>query len=259
MARTQRPAETHAVRVRVWDLPTRLFHWALAVCTLGACVSARASGDPALHLHFLSGYATLTLVGFRVLWGFAGTHYARFRQFLRGPSATVHYGLSLLRGRSTPEANNAGHNPLGALSILALLAVCLALGASGLFATDYVASEGPLARYVSEKSVDRLSRLHAWGEEFFYALVALHLGAIAFYRFARSENLVGPMLRGDKLLPASPEQRNTGCFAPTKAQAPAATRTLPCGEAAADAVQVNLRALLLFCLCAALVSYLVAL
>ena len=85
-------------RVKVWDIPTRLFHWSLVLCILAACISAELGGDQALRLHFLSGYAVLSLVVFRVLWGFAGPRYARFGQFVRGPATTVRYALALLRG-----------------------------------------------------------------------------------------------------------------------------------------------------------------
>ncbi len=186
-------------RVKVWDVPTRLFHWSLALCTLAACISAELGGDQALRLHFLSGYAVLILVVFRMLWGFAGPRYARFGQFVRGPAATVRYALALLRGTQEPSyAGRPGHNPLGAVSVLALLAICAVQAASGLFSSDAIASEGPLARFVSEAAVKRCTALHAWGETILYALVAVHLLAIAFYRLAKGENLLTPMLTGTK-------------------------------------------------------------
>jgi len=248
-----------ATRVRVWDLPTRLFHWSLAACTLSACISARLNGPFALRLHFLSGYAVLVLIGFRVLWGFAGSHYARFAQFVRGPSTTLRYLRLVLSGRQGSDGDSLGHNPLGAISVLALLAICALLAASGLFTKDYVASEGPLVRFISEKSADRYSMVHAWGEVFFYLFVVLHLGAIAFYRFARGQDLIGPMLSGEKILRE-----------PLAEDPPAASRSAPhrltdaqstdSGTAPAGASQrTNLRALLLFGLCAALVAYVVRL
>jgi cytochrome b len=180
-------------RAAVWDLPTRLCHWALALCVLTACLSAHRLGGTALRVHFVSGYAVLTLVGFRVLWGFAGAQYARFAQFVRGPAATWRYARTLLaRGAPWP----AGHNPLGGWSVLALLAVCLLQAGSGLFARDDIASEGPLAQLVSESLVERAGALHAHGETALYVLVALHLAAIAFYRYAKQQRLLAAMISG---------------------------------------------------------------
>jgi len=240
------------VWMRVWDLPTRLFHWALVTCIISACISARTLDEQALRLHFFSGYAVLTLVGFRVLWGFAGSQYPRFRQFIRGPLATARYALLLLRGRLDASASQVGHNPLGAASVLALLAVSAALAISGLFAKDYVASEGPLARLVSEKMVDRSSTLHAWGEPLLYTLVALHVSAIAYYRLAHGQNLLGPMLTGNKLLRAKGacEQAGRPLLAKQKVDA---------DELAPDAAGGNARALVLLGFSAALVAYLMRL
>lgn len=225
-------------RIAVWDLATRLFHWSLVLCTVSACISAELGGDRALRLHFLSGYAILILVGFRILWGFAGPRYARFDQFVRGPASTLGYAARLLRGRPHPHAAYPGHNPLGALSVLALLAICAAQAASGLFANDEIASEGPLAHLVSQAAVGRCTALHAWGQDVLYALVALHLCAVAFYRWARDEDLLAPMLSGRKIL-----------------RAPAGLGGE--SEPVCDDSQTRARALLLLGLCAALVAYVV--
>ncbi len=176
---------------RVWDLPTRMFHWTLVLGVLVACASAHAEGEAALRLHFLSGYAVLGLVVFRLLWGFAGTRYARFAQFVRGPLALRRY----LR-EPAPAAATAGHNPLGGWSVLALLATCLLMAGSGLFTRDEIASEGPLAQLVAERAVGLAGRLHANGELLLYLLVGLHLAAIAYFEFVRRERLVRAMLDG---------------------------------------------------------------
>jgi cytochrome b len=190
------------VKVRVWDLPTRLFHWSLVSCMITAFVSARSGGITAGRLHFLCGYAVLVLVGFRLAWGFAGPRYARFAQFVRGPATTLRYARSLLgRVPASSAPGYPGHNPLGALSVLALLAACGLQGATGLFATDDIASAGPLARYVSNAMVGRLTGAHDVGETALYVLLGLHLLAIAFYRWVKREDLVGPMITGDKVLP----------------------------------------------------------
>jgi len=238
--------------MRLWDLPTRLFHWALAICVGAACISANSLGEQALRLHFYSGYAVLTLLCFRLFWGFAGPRCARFAQFIRGPVATARYALFLLHGQADGRARHVGHNPLGALSVLALLATCAVLAISGLYAKDYIASEGPLARLASESMVDRCSTLHAWGEPILYFLVALHVIAIAFYRFARGQDLLSPMLTGSKSVqPQSAAARNQA--APLLGRADCSDSLAP------DAAVWNLRALLLFALSSALVTYVVQL
>jgi cytochrome b len=189
-------------RVRVWDLPTRLFHWSLVLCMGAAFISAQSGGYTAQRVHFLCGYAVLVLVGFRTVWGFAGPRYARFAQFLRGPITTLRYARSLL-GTGTPAAapGYPGHNPLGALSVLALLGACGVQAASGLFSKDDIASEGPLARHVSDALVDRFTSVHDAGQTMLYVLLGLHLAAIVFYRWFKRENLVAPMITGDKEVP----------------------------------------------------------
>jgi len=189
-------------RVRVWDLPTRLFHWSLALCVGAALISAQSGGYTAQRVHYLCGYAVLVLVVFRAAWGFAGPCYARFSQFLQGPSATLRYALGLLASATPAVAPGyPGHNPLGALSVLALLGACGAQAVSGLFSKDDIASEGPLARHVSEALVNRFTSAHDAGQTVLYVLLCLHLAAIVFYRVVKRENLVGPMITGDKRLP----------------------------------------------------------
>jgi len=201
-------------RIAVWDLPTRLFHWLLVLAVASACVSAHRDGEAALALHFYSGYTVLALLGFRLLWGFAGSRYARFAQFVRGPRAVLAYLRTLpQRPGSTRYPGYPGHNPLGALSVLALLAACLLQGLSGLYTEDDIASAGPLVRFASEAFVHRMGHWHAWGEILLYGVVGLHLGAIAFYALYKRENLVGAMLSGykpDTAAPASARQQAPG-------------------------------------------------
>jgi cytochrome b len=179
-------------RVRIWDLPTRLFHWTLAALVVFSIVTANIGGNW-VQWHFYSGYAILTLIAFRLVWGFAGGRYARFSSFLFGPSAI----LATLRG--APGApRTPGHNPLGSLSVFALLASIGVQAAIGLFANDDIASEGPLAKFVSKALSDRLTSLHHQNADLIVALVVLHLLAIAFYLLRKRENLVRPMLTGDK-------------------------------------------------------------
>jgi cytochrome b len=210
-------------RVRVWDLPTRLFHWTLAGLMVFSVVTAKIGGN-ATEWHFRSGYAILALLVFRLLWGFAGDRYARFAQFVRGPAAVFSY----FRGKMVEPL---GHNPLGALSVLALLAALFVQACTGLFATDAIFTEGPLAKLVSSAVSERLTSIHHLNEKLLYALVALHLAAIAYYQFGRGRNLTRSMLDGNQS--GDPAQ------------------------AASDDRAIRARALLLFVLAALLVGYVV--
>ena len=183
--------------VRVWDLPTRLFHWILAACVVGSVVSAKIGGG-AMLWHFRFGYAVLTLLAFRLLWGFVGGRWSRFRAFVYAPATSLRY----LRGRSEPhEHHHVGHNPLGAWSVLALLGMLVVQVSTGLIADDEIANNGPLSRYVATATSLAATSWHkTYGQWIIISLVVLHLAAIAFYWFRRRQNLVAPMLHGDKLL-----------------------------------------------------------
>jgi cytochrome b len=177
--------------VRVWDLPTRLFHWLLAALALFSFVTAKVGGAW-IQWHFYSGYTIVSLVLFRLLWGFAGSRYACFATFLKGPREIV----AFVRSGSTV----AGHNPLGALSVLAILASLLVQGTTGLFATDDIVNEGPLAELVASPTAAILTRIHRWNEWLLLVLVGLHLAAVLYYLLVRRRNLIVPMLTGDQFL-----------------------------------------------------------
>jgi cytochrome b len=179
---------------RIWDLPTRLVHWLLFLLVCFSVVSAKIGGNW-IDWHMRSGYCILTLVLFRIMWGFLGSHHARFGNFIRPPAAVLSYVRELRSGTATAQA---GHNPLGALSVVALLLVLLLQASTGLFANDSIASEGPLAKFVSSDMSDRLSGIHEINQYVIFTLIALHLAAIAYYYFAKRENLVLPMVTGDK-------------------------------------------------------------
>jgi cytochrome b len=180
-------------RVRVWDLPTRIFHWALAVAVL-AQIATGLSG--AMEWHLRIGHGVLALLCFRLCWGFAGGYWSRFGQFFYSPRSLMTY----LRGES-PTDHRVGHTPLGALSVFAMLLLLALQVTSGLFSDDEIASAGPLTRFVSNDAVSLASRWHATiGVWIVAALVALHVVAVAFYLLVRRHVLVRPMITGDKLL-----------------------------------------------------------
>lgn len=179
--------------VRIWDLPTRLFHWLLAVSVIGLIVTAKVGGD-AMNWHFRLGYVVFALLLFRLVWGFVGGRWSRFASFFPTPTRLGRY----LRGQARPE-DHAGHNPLGAFSVLAMLLVLAAQVGTGLFSDDDIAFAGPLTGLVAGSTVRAASSYHKdVGQLLVIGLVALHLLAIAFYFFAKRKNLVRPMVTGDK-------------------------------------------------------------
>lgn len=190
-------------KVRVWDLPLRLFHWALAVLIVVAVVTQNIGGN-AMEWHFRAGYAVLALLAFRLLWGLVGSRYARFASFLYGPSTIVGY----IRGR---RQAGAGHNPLGALAVFALLGVLLLQAVGGMLSNDDIASEGPLVKFISKDLSDQITWWHTEvGSLLIYVLVGLHVLAILYYRIIRRRNLVAAMITGDQEVDTDTPAANDG-------------------------------------------------
>ena len=180
--------------VPVWDLPTRLFHWTLVALMIAQWLTTES--DSALQYHVWGGYTVLTLVLFRLMWGFAGSDTARFSHFVRGPDAALEYVKALLRGE-TPLY--LGHNPMGGWSILALLTLLLIQAGTGLFANDDIAFEGPLYALVGKEFSDRVAGIHRLIELPIILLVLAHLGAIIFYVRFKKQALIMPMITGWKV------------------------------------------------------------
>lgn len=182
-------------RVRVWDLPTRLFHWLLVGCIVALFVTGYVGGA-AMDWHARTGYAVLALLLFRIVWGFVGGHWSRFRSFVYAPRSVLAY----VSGRAHPD-HLVGHNPLGAGSVFAMLLLLLAQVATGLVGDDEIAFTGPLNRFVSNARGLAATWYHRRiGQWLLVALVVLHLAAIAFYRLKKRDDLVRPMVSGDKQL-----------------------------------------------------------
>lgn len=181
--------------VRVWDLPTRFFHWALVLCMVGLVITGKIGGA-AMIWHSRLGYAVGSLLLFRLAWGLVGGHWSRFRAFIYSPRVMADY----LRGRGSPSLN-VGHTPTGAVSVFALLAFLFAQFTTGLFSDDTAAFYGPLNIFVSSDTASLLTRYHKdVGEVVLIVLVLLHVAAIAYYHLRRGTNLIGPMWHGDKSL-----------------------------------------------------------
>lgn len=185
--------------IRVWDLPIRLFHWLLAACILVSFITVNIGGN-AMEIHARSGYCVLALIIFRVCWGLVGSHHARFINFVPSPQGFFRYVL----GKSKA---GLGHNPLGALSVIALIASVGLQAVTGLFANDDILFEGPFAKYVSNSMVSFLTSVHRFNETVLLVLIALHLCAILYYYKFKGENLVKPMIVGDKEIDPSEEAK----------------------------------------------------
>ncbi len=179
--------------VRIWDLPTRLFHWLFAV----ACTVAWVTGDEPRYtdLHVYADYVALGLVLFRVVWGVVGGRYARFSQFVKGPAAILrHWRRLSTRSRS----DEPGHNPAGAVAILLMLSVAGVSGVTGLVVLGGEEGFGPLAGMVG---IERGVQVHGWHEALSWVLVALvvlHLFGVALESLLLRQNLPRAMVTGMK-------------------------------------------------------------
>ena len=177
-------------RVRVWDRPTRLVHW-LIVLLIAASWWTGENGR--MDYHRYCGYLLLGLVAFRVYWGLFGASTARFSQFVRGPRAVWGY----LRGR---WETLPGHNPFGALSVVALLSLLSAQIVLGLFAVDVDGIEsGPLSSHVSFATGRLCAKLHHQVFNVLLVLIAVHVAAVLFYVFVKKQNLIAAMFHGKRV------------------------------------------------------------
>lgn len=189
---TTRPAD--GARVRIWDLPTRLFHWLLAAAVIGVLVTGWTG---VMDWHFRLGYAVMALLLFRLVWGVVGGRWSRFSAFVHEPRSVAAY----LRGQAHPD-HLIGHNPLGALSVFAMLTVLMLQVATGLVSDDAITYAGPLAHTVSGALSGLATYWHAvWGKWVVIGLIVLHLAAVLYYATVRRQRLVAPMITGDKVFP----------------------------------------------------------
>lgn len=175
-----------AKRIALWDIPTRLFHWAIVVCLLLSWWSAE---EQSYKVHQYTGYAVIVLVVFRIIWGFIGSIHSRFTDFVVGPKRLDHY-------LKTGEYRSAGHNPLGALSMIAFLLLLLLQGISGLFNTDDIIFSGPLHYMASTELRDTMGQLHDIVFTILLGFIGVHIAAVAYHQFKLKEPLVQAMIRG---------------------------------------------------------------
>lgn len=196
------------VPIKVWDLPVRLFHWTLVLLLVALATTGYLKGDW-MTWHMRCGYALLSLVFFRILWGFVGSTHARFRSFLAGPGEAIGFAKKLL---ARAPAHSAGHNPLGGWMVVVLLLALLFQVGTGLFANDDILFEGPLAGLVSKAWSDRLTGWHYWNVNLLWGLVGLHVAAVLYHWLLMKEDLVAAMFSGVKRLPDAEARRAGGRF-----------------------------------------------
>ena len=181
---------------KIWDPVTRLWHWVLVLSVSVGWSFGKFMSFDTIQWHFYLGYLILGLMLFRYLWGFVGPEPVRYRAILPTPRATLDY-LKQVSRREPSGA--AGHNPLGSLSVIAMLVAITAQGVTGLFIeSDDFFEYGPLAGYVAEATISRLTWWHHFNADIILILVVLHVAALLFYLLWKRENLIKPMLSGWK-------------------------------------------------------------
>jgi len=180
--------------IKIWDVPVRIFHWSLVTLFIAAYVT-NLLGPNYFNYHLWAGYGIIVLVVFRILWGFVGTYHARFFNFVRNPVATTKYALSVLKKK---DLHYLGHNPLGAVMVVALLLAILVQAVTGLFTNDEIINLGPLYGYINDELSLKLTSIH---RQLFYWIVGaifLHIVAVLFHVWFKRDNIVKAMFTGKK-------------------------------------------------------------
>lgn len=184
--------------VRVWDLPTRLFHWLTA--SLFMFLIATGENGDWLERHMQAGYLLSGLILFRLLWGFVGSYHARFWNFVRSPLVAARYLWQMLKGNTQ---HYAGHNPAGAIMVVVFLFALLLQALTGLVTSDDIFWEGPLYNSVPESVAELGASIHRSLGELLPFLVLVHVIAVLYHRFRFKDPLIGAMIHGRK--PAASE------------------------------------------------------
>lgn len=191
---------TMLLPMRVWDAPTRLFHWSLVLMVALSYVSVQAGW---MRVHLISGYCVLALLLFRLAWGFVGSDTARFRHFLGNPARALAH---LTRFRERGPDTQIGHNEAGGWMVLAMLALLAVQVVSGLFHAERHGTAGPLAKYASERMAATAGFVHSANFNLLVTVLGLHVLAILAYALVKRHDLVRPMVTGVKRLPATARQ-----------------------------------------------------
>ncbi len=180
--------------MKIWDLPIRVFHWALVICIFTSWLTVEIDE---MELHVISGACILGLLTFRLLWGVIGPFTAQFHNFISSPYTIFKY---LRNPVSNQFRHLIGHSPIGSLSVIALLLVVSFQVLTGLFADDEIYLTGPLAKFVDSDMRSWSTKLHAQNFNILFGLIILHVVAILFYLIIKKNNLVGPMITGNKTM-----------------------------------------------------------
>jgi cytochrome b len=181
--------------MKVWDLPVRVFHWAIVLLILAAWVTQHFNK---MDIHMWIGEWILTLLLFRLVWGFVGSDTARFTRFLRSPFAAMRHLAEIRRREPDREI---GHNAAGGWMVLVMLALLGLQAGTGLFSNDDSDTEGPLMHLIDKDQSDWLSHIHYLNFKAIEAVIVLHVLAIAAYAVLKRQNLVRPMITGKKMMP----------------------------------------------------------
>ncbi|HOY24804.1 MAG TPA: cytochrome b/b6 domain-containing protein [Cellvibrio sp.] len=200
---TEDNTENPSKSIKVWDLPVRIFHWALVVLFITAYITNSLGSDYFIY-HLWSGYTLIILVSFRIVWGLVGTYHARFNHFVKNPVATAKYALSVFKKKDT---HYLGHNPLGAVMVVILLVATLVQAITGLFTNDEIFNVGPLYAYISDELSLQLTSLHRQLFYWILGAIALHILAVIFHVVLKRDNIVRAMFTGKKNLPTSEDSQ----------------------------------------------------
>lgn len=193
----QRSSSAEAI---IWDLPLRVFHWALVICVVVSVVSAKLG---ATAVHERSGLAVMGLILFRVIWGGIGSQTARFTTFVKSPAAVLASARHLVIGQTD---NQSGHSALGGYATLLLLMVCLVMAVTGSFSTDDILYDGPFA-HLAPDYVNTASRIHHLTERILFAVIAMHVLALFIYFWRLKKNLMPAMITGRRANAIGPSGR----------------------------------------------------
>lgn len=174
----------------IWDLPTRIFHWAFALVIIG-CWATHELGSEYIDWHMQLGYVAIGLLCFRVIWGFIGTKHARFASFFPTPTKIKRY-------LSDDKRKVAGHNPLGSLMVFAMLVLVMLQAASGLFIDDEIFTTGPYFNALGSDVDKVMSMIHHNAFDIIAIAIFVHVAAVVFYQRVKKQNLVKPMVTGYK-------------------------------------------------------------
>jgi len=187
-------------KVKLWDFPVRLFHWALVIAIVTAWWTNR---QVMIDIHAIAGYSVLTLVLFRIIWGFVGSSNARFTDFLTGPKHVIGYLQKVPKG-SMADLTYAGHNPAGGWMVAVLILLVGVQAVSGLFASEdtFLFFDGPLVAYVSSDVASTMNWIHHTNINLIYGAVGLHVFAAVFYLVVKRENLIRAIVIGTRQVPA---------------------------------------------------------